>query len=178
MACQKVCKKVGIMHESKGQHIGKAPSLHLFHTTVRQYMRVFLKRTTNSQPLLAVHGCSLILRPLPFSHVAWERPSLNINEIPWIRVGVELFTRPLLPSPLSPRPYRKGLRTKLDHSHISRKMRMFYLDVLSRCFQSRSEGIHYLWYCLQHWRFRLCTGLASRPMTEVFGLGTKVRAHA
>ena len=22
------------MHESKGQHIGKAPSLHLFHTTV------------------------------------------------------------------------------------------------------------------------------------------------
>ena len=25
--------RVGIMHESKGQHIGKAPSLHLFHTT-------------------------------------------------------------------------------------------------------------------------------------------------
>ena len=25
--------KIGIMHESKGQHIGKAPSLHLFHTT-------------------------------------------------------------------------------------------------------------------------------------------------
>ena len=25
--------KVGIMHESKGQHIGKAPSLHLFHTS-------------------------------------------------------------------------------------------------------------------------------------------------
>ena len=24
------------MHESKGQHIGKVPSLHLFHTTVRQ----------------------------------------------------------------------------------------------------------------------------------------------
>jgi len=30
--------KVGMMHESKGQHIGKAPSLHLFHTTVRQCM--------------------------------------------------------------------------------------------------------------------------------------------
>ena len=53
------------MHESKGQHISKAPSLHLFHTTVRQCMEVFLKRTTSSQPLLAVHGCSLVLRPLP-----------------------------------------------------------------------------------------------------------------
>jgi len=27
-----------MMHESKGQHIGKAPFLHLFHTTVRQCM--------------------------------------------------------------------------------------------------------------------------------------------
>ena len=35
------------MHESKGQHIGKAPSLHLFHSTVRQCMGVFLKRTTS-----------------------------------------------------------------------------------------------------------------------------------
>ena len=52
------------MHESKGQYIGKAPSLHLFHTTVRQCMGVFLKRTTSSQPLLAVHGYSLVLRPL------------------------------------------------------------------------------------------------------------------
>ena len=33
------------MHEGKGQHIGKAPSLHLCHTTVRQCMGVFLKRT-------------------------------------------------------------------------------------------------------------------------------------
>ena len=32
-----------MMHESKGQHIGKAPSLYLFHTTVRQCMGVFLK---------------------------------------------------------------------------------------------------------------------------------------
>ena len=39
--------KVGMMHESKGQHIGKAPSLHLFHTTVRQWMGVFLKGTTS-----------------------------------------------------------------------------------------------------------------------------------
>ena len=30
------------MHESKGQHIGKAPSLHLFRTAVRQCMGVFL----------------------------------------------------------------------------------------------------------------------------------------
>ena len=29
-----------MMHESKGQHIGKSPSLHLFHT---QHMEVFLK---------------------------------------------------------------------------------------------------------------------------------------
>jgi len=28
-----------MMHESKGQHIGKAPSLHLFHTTVGQHPR-------------------------------------------------------------------------------------------------------------------------------------------
>ena len=34
---------------------------------------------------------------------------------PWIRVGVELFTRPFLPSPFSPRPCRKGLGTKLTH---------------------------------------------------------------
>ena len=29
------------MHENKGQHIDKAPSLHLFHTAVRQCMGVF-----------------------------------------------------------------------------------------------------------------------------------------
>ena len=36
-SCQKekYANKAGIMHESKGQCIGKAPSLHLFHTTVR-----------------------------------------------------------------------------------------------------------------------------------------------
>ena len=29
MACQKVCKQgIGMMHKSKGQRIGKAPSLH------------------------------------------------------------------------------------------------------------------------------------------------------
>jgi len=41
MACQKYAHKVGMTHESKGQHIGKAPSLHLYHTTVRQCMGVF-----------------------------------------------------------------------------------------------------------------------------------------
>jgi len=55
-----------MMHESKGQRIGKAPSLHLFHTTVRQCRDVFLKRTTSSPTfILAVHDCSLVLRPLP-----------------------------------------------------------------------------------------------------------------
>jgi len=39
MACQKYANKVRMMHESKGQRIGKAPSLHLFHTTVRQCMK-------------------------------------------------------------------------------------------------------------------------------------------
>ena len=33
MPIKKYANKVGIMQESKGQHIGKAPSLHLFHTT-------------------------------------------------------------------------------------------------------------------------------------------------
>ena len=33
----------------------------------------------------------------------------------WIRVGVELFTRPSFP--LSPRPHMKGLGTKLVNSH-------------------------------------------------------------
>ena len=27
------------------------------------------------------------------------------------------------------------------------------------------------------WRFRLCTSLASRPMTMVFGLGTRLHVH-
>ena len=62
---KKYASKVGVMHESKGQHIGKAPSLHLFHTTVRQCMGIILKPTTSLQPLLAVHGCTLVLRPLP-----------------------------------------------------------------------------------------------------------------
>ena len=35
---KKYANKVGMMHESKlGQHIGNAPSLHLFHTTFRQH---------------------------------------------------------------------------------------------------------------------------------------------
>ena len=42
---KKYANKVGMMHESKGQHIGKAPSLHLFHTAFRQCMGVFLKHT-------------------------------------------------------------------------------------------------------------------------------------
>ena len=37
----------------------------------------------------------------------------NINEIPWIRIGVELFTRPFLPLPFLTPPTRKGLGTKL-----------------------------------------------------------------
>ena len=58
--------KAGIMHESKGKHIGKPPSLHLFHTIVRWCMWVFLKLAINWQPLMAVHGCSVIrLLPTP-----------------------------------------------------------------------------------------------------------------
>ena len=44
---KKDANKVGMVHESNGQRIGKAPSLHLFHTTGRQCMGVFLKRTTS-----------------------------------------------------------------------------------------------------------------------------------
>ena len=52
MACQKLCKQGRDVYESKGQHLGNAPSLHLFHTTVTQCMG---KRITSS---LAVGGCS------------------------------------------------------------------------------------------------------------------------
>ena len=59
----KGCRDV---HESKGQRIGKAPSLHLFHTTVTQCMG---KRITSS---LAVGGCSSFS-----SHfLAWDRTRL------------------------------------------------------------------------------------------------------
>ena len=44
---KKYTNKVGIMHESQGQHICKAPTLHRIHTAVRQCMGVFLKRTTS-----------------------------------------------------------------------------------------------------------------------------------
>ena len=46
----------------KGQHFGKAPSIHFL---TLQLDSAWVKRTTSSQPLLAVHGYSLILRPLP-----------------------------------------------------------------------------------------------------------------
>ena len=34
MHAKKYANKVGMMHKNKGQRIGKAPFLHLFHTTV------------------------------------------------------------------------------------------------------------------------------------------------
>ena len=44
-----------MMHESKGQRIGKAPSLHLFHTTARQCMKatwqLFAVPKTCNQPI-------------------------------------------------------------------------------------------------------------------------------
>ena len=43
---------------------------------------------------------------------------LNINEIPWIRIGVELFTRPFLPLPFLTPPTRKSLGTKLILSMV------------------------------------------------------------
>ena len=63
MASQIVLKQGRDSDESKGQHLGKAPSQHLFRTTVRQCMGVFLKNTTSSQPLLAIYGCSLATSP-------------------------------------------------------------------------------------------------------------------
>ena len=41
-----------MMHESKGQHFGKAPSLHLFHTTVRQHPWELLLNLLPSMQLL------------------------------------------------------------------------------------------------------------------------------
>ena len=49
---KKYANKVGMMHESKGQRIGKAPSLHLFHTTVRQCMK-----HAKSVLTVAVYAC-------------------------------------------------------------------------------------------------------------------------
>ena len=71
-----------------GQHIGKAPSLHLFHATVRQCMEVFLKHTTGSQPSLAVHGCSLFLRLLP-------PPTWSGNKARMTFLVVLCYTEPL-----------------------------------------------------------------------------------
>ena len=59
MACQKYANKVGMMHESKGQHIGKAPSLHLFTLQLDSAWESF-KRTN-------------VALPASFSHMAWER---------------------------------------------------------------------------------------------------------
>ena len=39
-----------MMDESKGQHIGKAPSLHLFHTIVRQCLGVRLPKMYHKLP--------------------------------------------------------------------------------------------------------------------------------
>ena len=49
----------------------------------------------------------------PTWHSRFPSSTLTAGMQPWIRVRVELFTRPFLPSPLSPRPHRKGLGTKL-----------------------------------------------------------------
>ena len=50
-----------MMHESKGQRIGKAPSLHLFHTTMLQRREEIVLAVFNSR----FHVCtSLALRPM------------------------------------------------------------------------------------------------------------------
>jgi len=50
-----------MMHESKGEHIGKAPSLHLFHTTVRH---ACLKLNLHpSMQLLMLTAPSYLLHP-------------------------------------------------------------------------------------------------------------------
>ena len=58
MACQNYANKAGMMHESKGQHIGKDPSLHLFHTpvTLRQHFKcmLLLPQNLNSTDSLIV----------------------------------------------------------------------------------------------------------------------------
>ena len=60
MACQKLCKE--------GRDDAMKAKVNLLvkpHSYTLQCMRVFLKCTTSSQPLLAVNGCSLVLWPLP-----------------------------------------------------------------------------------------------------------------
>ena len=50
--------KVGMMYESKGQHIGKAPSLYLFHTAVRHAV------------ISAVHVYDHLSFPIPYCFYA------------------------------------------------------------------------------------------------------------
>ena len=53
-----------MMHESKGQHIGKAPSLHLFHTTVRQCMKALRAESAPIHVVInAVHKCLRFYTP-------------------------------------------------------------------------------------------------------------------
>ena len=49
---------------------------------------------------------------------------ISINEIPWIHVEVELFTRPFLPLPFLTPPTRKGLGTKLIYSAPSKRAKL------------------------------------------------------
>ena len=51
---KKYANKVGMMHESKGQRIGKAPSLQFFHTTVIQ--TASLRAAAGSSPIHTVNN--------------------------------------------------------------------------------------------------------------------------
>ena len=110
---KKYANNVRIMHQSN--NIGKAPSLHLLHTA----RGVFLKRTTSFSNLyLAVHGCSLIFRPLPFPMWPGNEASMTLlvsiilygtsstTLVSWSRLQtygsvVEVHGSSLIPRPLS-----------------------------------------------------------------------------
>ena len=60
------------MHESKGQHIGKAPSLHLFHSTVRQCMGVGFLKCTASCLGMRLKPCHVFYNTIISLHRQWH----------------------------------------------------------------------------------------------------------
>ena len=60
MACQKVCKQGRMMHESKGQHIDKAPSLHLFHIARRRHPYIDSTNSLITREICKTDGAKIL----------------------------------------------------------------------------------------------------------------------
>ena len=80
------------MHESKGQHIGKAPSLHLFHSTVRQCMGVGFLKCTASCLGMRLKPCHVCYNTIISLHWQWHAllHTSGTTYRPWAWVGCRL----------------------------------------------------------------------------------------